>query len=134
MINKNNVADILPILMQDDDVFRQLQNDFSSILADLITFRENPNCSCRGRVFKFFSEELEKNASVLDKYIKDPSLIKMELQALIEQRLSNNYAGSIFIIEKGEEAWKDFHSTLPGKMFRLFSVVERQNEVAVYFL
>jgi hypothetical protein len=91
MINKNNVADILPILMQDDDVFRQLQNDFSSILADLITFRENPNCSCRGRVFKFFSEELEKNASVLDKYIKDPSLIKMELQALIEQRLSNNY-------------------------------------------
>jgi len=134
MINSNNVSDILPMLMQDDEVVGQLQNDFPNILADLVTFKENPNCSCRGRVFKFFSEELEKNASVLDKYVKNPSLIAMKLQTLTEERLLSNYAGRIFVIEKGEEAWKAFHSTLTGKMFRMFSVVERDNEVVIYFL
>ena len=134
MINSNNVSDILPMLMQDDDVVKQLQNDFPNILADLVTFKENPNCSCRGRVFKFFSEELEKNASVLDKYIKNPSLVIMKLQALTEERALTNYAGKVFLVSKGEEAWKAFHSTLPGKTFRMFSVAERENDVAVYFL
>ena len=134
MINSNNVSDILPILMQDDEVVKQLQNDFPNVLADLVTFKENPNCSCMGRVFKFFSEELEKNVSILDKYIKDPSLIAIKLQSLAEERALTNYAGKIFVISKGEQAWKDFHATLPGKTFRMFSVVEREDTVAVYFL
>jgi len=134
MINSNNVSDILPILMQDDDVVKQLQNDFPNILADLVTFKENPNCSCRGRVFKFFYEELEKNVSVLDKYIKNPSLIAIKLQALAEERASNNYAGRLFVIDKGAEAWATFAGTLPGKMFRMFSVVEREDSTVVYFL
>jgi hypothetical protein len=134
MINVNNVSDILPILMQDDEVVKQLQNDFPNVLADLVTFKENPNCSCRGRVFKFFSEELEKNVSILDKYIKDPSLIAIKLQSLAEERALTNYAGKIFVISKGEQAWKAFHATLPGKTFRMFSVAEREDTVAVYFL
>jgi len=134
MINTNNVADILPILIKDDETFNRLKNDFSSILADLVTFKDNPNCTCRGRVFKFFSEQLEINPTVLDQYVKDTNEITLKLQSLSEERANNNYAGKTFVIDKGAEAWAAFAGTLPGKMFRMFSVAERDDKVIVYFL
>jgi len=134
MINSNNVADILPILIKDDETFSRLTNDFPSMLADLVTFKDNPNCSCRGRVFKFFSEQLEINPTVLDQYVKDTNEITLKLQSLSEERANNNYAGKVFLIDKGEEAWAAFAGTLPGKMFRMFSVAERDDKVVVYFL
>jgi hypothetical protein len=134
MINVNNVADVLPILIKDDETFNRLKNDFSSILADLVTFKDNPNCSCRGRVFKFFTEHLEKTPGSLDQYIKDPVEITVKLQSLAEERANNNYAGKVFEIDKGSEAWAAFAGSLPGKMFRMFSVVEREDKVVVYFL
>lgn len=134
MINKNNVTDVLPILVKDDETFGRLQTDFPSILADLVTFKDNPNCSCRGRVFKFFTEQLEVNPNILNKYVKDANEITVKLQALSDERVANNYAGKVFIINKGEEAWAAFAGTLPGKMFRMFSIAERDDKVVVYFL
>ena len=134
MINSNNVSDILPILVKDDEIFNRLKTDFSSILADLVTFKDNPNCSCRGRVFKFFTEHLENNPGSLDQYVKDPVEISVKLQSLSEERANNNYAGKVFLIDKGKEAWAAFAGTLPGKMFRMFSVAERDDKVVVYFL
>jgi hypothetical protein len=134
MINTSNVADVFPILMQDNETFDRLKNDFPGILADLVTFKENPNCSCKGRVFKFFTEVLEKTPNSLDKYIKDVEAVNARLQVLNEERAANNYAGRVLIVGKGEENWKAFSQSLVGKMFRMFSVVERENDVAVYFL
>lgn len=134
MIDASNVVDVLPILIKDDEIFNRLKNDFPSMLADLVTFKDNPNCSCRGRVFKFFTEHLQANPGSLDQYIKDASVITLKLQSLAEERANNNYAGKVFIIDKGAEAWAAFAATLPGKMFRMFSVVERNDSVVVYFL
>lgn len=134
MINSNNVVDVLPVLMKDNEIFNRLQADFPSMLADLVTFKDNPNCSCRGRVFKFFTEHLEKNPGSLDQYVKDANEISFKLQSLSEERASNNYAGRVFVVDKGEEAWAAFAVTLPGKMFRMFSVAERDDKVVVYFL
>ena len=134
MINSNNVSDVLTFLVKDDETFSRLTNDFPSILADLVTFKDNPNCSCRGRVFKFFSEHLEANPGSLDQYIKDASEISFKLQSISDERAANNYAGKVFVIDKGAEAWAAFAGTLPGKMFRMFSVAERDDKVLVYFL
>lgn len=134
MIDTNNVTDVLPILIKDDEIFNRLKNDFPSMLADLVTFKDNPNCSCRGRIFKFFTEQLEANPGFLDQYVKDTSIITLKLQSLAEERTNNNYAGRVFMIDKGDEAWAAFAGSLPGKMFRMFSVVERDDKVVVYFL
>jgi hypothetical protein len=134
MIYTNNVVDVFPILMKDNETFLRLTNDFPSMLADLVTFKDNPNCSCRGRVFKFFTEHLEANPGSLDQYVKDPVEINVKLQSLSDERANNNYAGKVFLIDKGEEAWAAFAGTLPGKMFRMFSVAERDDKVVVYFL
>jgi hypothetical protein len=134
MITVANLGDALPILIKDDSVFEQLKTDFPAILADLVTFKNNPNCTCRGRVIKFFTEQLEQNKDVLEKYVNNPSALQAEIDQLVSQRVANNYAGKIFEIQKGDQAWQAFAQSVAGKAFRTFSVVERENTVAVYFL
>jgi len=134
MINANNLTDVLPFLITDEETFSRLTHDFPSMLADLVTFKDNPNCSCRGRVFKFFSEQIEANPGSLDKYIKNADEINIKLKALNEERANNSYAGKLFVVDKGEEAWATFTGSLSGKMFRMFSVAEREDKVVVYFL
>ena len=90
MINANTLPDVLPIIIRNDTVFEQIKSDFPDILADLVTFKANPNCTCRGRVFKFFTEQLEKEPSSLNKYIKDEVSLQAELKTLSDQRLANN--------------------------------------------
>lgn len=134
MIPIDQLGDALSFIVKDEVSFNQLQTDFPEILADIVTFKNNPNCSCKGRVVKFFTEQLEKDPLVMNKYVKDPNALKTEMDRIRAERQSNNYAGKMFVIPKGEESWRSFSATLPGKMFRMFSVVERENEVVVYFL
>jgi len=136
MIDVSNLNDALPILMKDDSTFESLKSDFPDILADLVTFRTNPNCSCRGRVVKFFTTKLEESPGVLNKYIKDPNSLNTELQKIKTQRIDNNYSGRILTVSKGDEAWKTFAQeiTSGGKYFRAFSVVENGDSLKVYFL
>ena len=134
MISMDQLGDALSFIIKDDGVFNQLQNDFPEILADIVTFKNNPNCSCKGRVVKFFTEKLEQNPLALNKYVRDLDGLKSEMDRIRTERQSNNYAGKMFVIPKGEESWRNFSATLPGKMFRMFSVTERENEIVVYFL
>ena len=135
MIPINQLGDSFSFIMKDDETFNQLQKDFPDILADLITFRNNPNCSCRGRVMKFFTEQLEKDPLVMNKYVTDLEGLKSHLAKIQSERQRNNYSGKVFEIEKTPEAWQTFVSqTLNGKMFRNFSVAERDNTVVVYLL
>lgn len=120
--------------MQNNDSFSMLKNDFPAILADLTTFKENPNCSCKGRVIKFFSDQLLLDPNILDKYISDPIKFGIMIENMENQRQLQNYSGRIFTIQKGEEAWKSFAQNIQGKMFRGFSVIERENDIVVYLL
>lgn len=136
MIDVSNLNDALPILMRDDATFESLKTDFPDTLADLVTFKSNPNCSCRGRVIKFFTTKLEETPGLLNKYIKDPVSLNGELQKIKTQRVDNNYSGKMVTIAKGEEAWKTFSQELVsgGKYFRAFSIVEEGESLKVYFL
>ena len=134
MINLGNVGDSLSFLIKDDSVFEQLKNDFPAILADLTTFKNNPNCSCRGRVFKFAAEQLEQNPNILEKYVTNPQALQQELDRLSNERMANNYSGKVITIEKNDAAWTQFAATLITKSFRGFSVVEREDSIAIYFV
>ena len=136
MIDVSNVNDALPILMRDDATFESLKADFPDTLADLVTFRTNPNCSCRGRVVKYFTTKLEQTPDVLNKYIKDQTSLADELQKIKTQRMDNNYSGRVLTVAKNDEAWKVFaqEMTSGGKYFRAFSVVQDGESLKVYFL
>lgn len=134
MINQRNLTDALSIIVQNEDAFTRLKNDFPDILADLTTFKSNPNCSCRGRVSNFFNGLLVTNPTLLDQYVTDSAELVSQLYAIEQERQNNNYSGRIFTIAKNEEAWKDFVNSLTGKVFRLINVVERESEVVIYIL
>jgi hypothetical protein len=134
MINTTNLVDALPIMVKDDSVFESLKTDFPDILADLVTFKSNPNCTCRGRVFKFFTEKLEQNPESLNKYVKDAAVLTAELDTIKNQRTLNNYSGKVFTVSNTDAAWEEFSRNLAGKMFRSFAVVEKDGNLKVYFV
>ena len=135
MINASNLSDAVTILIKDDSIFEEFKKDFPDILADLVTFKSNPNCSCRAKVFKFFNEKFEKDSNFINKYIKDSDSLQQELSKIVVSRQANNYSGKIMVIPKGEDSWKNLSNEISkGKVFRAFSVVEREGELAVYFL
>lgn len=135
MITIANLTDTLPFLIQDNNTFISLQNDFPEILADLVSFKNNPNCSCRGRVNKFFADKLQQDPNILNKYIYDPAGLQNAISVAQTARQLNNYSGKIITLPKNEEAWKNLSIDInSGKTFRGFSVVERDNDIAVYFL
>lgn len=134
MINNLNLNDAIGLLIADDETFEKLKTDFPNTLADLVTFKSNPNCSCRGRVVKFFSDELSKNPTVLDKYIKNKDDFSAKINSLTIQRNLNNYSGKIIKIENTDEAWKNLSQSLAGKIFRSFSIIEKDNYLLIYLL
>lgn len=134
MINSNNLTDTLPVLLKDDDVFESIVSDYPSTLTDLVSFKNNPNCGCRGRIVKFFAQQLRKNPKALDKYIKNEQEIEEAIEKAEKYKLENDYRGRIFHLNNSEQSWKEFSDSLIGKTFSSFSVVAKDNEIVVYFL
>jgi len=134
IINQRNLNDAIGIIIKNDNVFERLKTDFPDILADLTTFKNNPNCTCRGKVVKYFSDRLNNEPDLLDQYVPNVQQLNDELAVLQAQRIQNNYSGKIFTIDNTEEAWLTFSQTLVGKIFRSFSVVNNGNTLTVYLL
>lgn len=134
MINITNLREALHFYRTKPDVWGALKNDFPEVLADLTSFEGNPNCSCAGRLQKFFMDKLKENPNALNKYNTDPEGLNNLISQKIQQQQMNLLAGKIVEIEKGEESWSNFVQTLIGKQFHSFSIVEREDKVAVYFL
>jgi len=135
MITISNLSVSLVYLIKDDTTFNRLKNDFPEILADLTTFKSNPNCSCRGRVTKFFSDKLQQDSTLLNKYIYNEAELIEQLNQVEISRQQNNYSGRIITLPKNETSWQQLAQEInQGKFFRSFSVVERENELVVYFL
>lgn len=134
MINLSNLGDSLNYLVNNDASYQQMKNDFPEVLADWISMKNNPNCSCKERVNKYFHGRIVKEPNLLDKYVKNTEEFKSFLDNIIKQRIESNYSGRIFLIPKNEESWKEFANKCSTKSFRSFSIVERENEVAIYFI
>jgi hypothetical protein len=134
IINQANLNDSLGIIIKDDNVFERLKTDFPDILADLTTFKTNPNCTCRGRVVKYFSDKLVESPDLLDQYVPNQQDLNSQLLILQNQRIQNNYSGKVFTVGKTESDWQTFANSLAGKMYRTFSVVDNGENLTVYLL
>lgn len=133
-VDLGTMPDLIYIIIKDEELFSQLKADFPEILADLTTLKTNPNCSCRGKVGKFFSDKVATNPNILDKYYKDKAAIAQELEAIKLKRVNNAINGKIFKVQLGDEAWSNFNKSISGKTFRSFSVVREFDYIWVYFL
>ena len=128
------MPDLIHILVRDEETFDKIKTDFPEILADLTTLKTNPNCSCRGKVGKYFNDKIITEPTLLDKYYKDKNAIAIEIENIKARRLEQIISGKIFKVALGEEAWKEFNKQITGKVFRSFSIVREFDYLWVYFL
>lgn len=137
-IRKEILANCIATMIQNNNVFYEMGKHYPDILADLSTFKHNPNCSCRAKVTKFFQDKIEEeNLDLVEKYLtKDPNrqdIIKKikEIDEHYEQKV---LGGKIITIENTQDAWHDFWDSSKEKTFRAFAVVENGSKLNVYFL
>jgi len=134
MVTLTNVSDVVTVLVRDDAVFEQMKIDHPEILADLVTFKSNPNCTCRAKVFKHFSDKINADSTALDKYIKNKEELQKEIDKLYHARMQNSYSGKMITIPKNEQSWKDLGVQASSKAFRSFSVVDNGDTLTIYFI
>ena len=134
IVNPQNLRAALVFFKSDDEIWEKIKADFPDQLADLVSWKENPNCQCGQRLYQFFNNLLGVHVTALDKYVVDVNKFNSEIvnQQKIEQQ--NLLAGQIIVIEKGEHAFQELFRSLEGKQFAMFSAVEREDTVAFYFL
>jgi hypothetical protein len=136
--------------IKNDGLFNSLKNKFPEILADLTSSRENPNCSCKGRVRNYlrskFATEKEYFDSILNleeikKIIEEK---KEDIENLVVDRQTEVVypgtfganSGKIFKIGKTEEDWNNLFKRLLRErfFFRSFSIIEKEDQLIVYFI
>lgn len=109
---------------------------FPESAADIATLASNPNCSCRFKVEKIIKDNTDKVFNL----IKDLYNENLSLQNTIDSIISNSSfqtaSGKVFTIKKNSESWYNFYLKLVEEkfMFGNFSVVDRGDELDVYFL
>ena len=135
-IKVTNVSDALHVWRTEPEIWSLIKQDFPSQLADLTTFEHNANCSCWGRLVKFFQDLVINKPGILDQYNKKPELIDARIKDRVASSKQARIGGSMYSIEPGEEAWAEFVDTvLKGKHFMAFSTHESSDgKVKVYFL
>lgn len=138
VINNTNFSTALEVLIKEDEVFEQMKIDHPSILADLTSYKNNPNCSCRGRVNKYFQDLVTTDPTALSKYIKDNTQFLEKFKNFQDERAKRfaeaNFSGRVFTIKKGEESWSEFSKQCMGKNFRSFYILDKGEDLEIYFL
>ena len=130
-INNENLLFIIRKILDDDFLFKKLRKEFPPIVGDLVSFKYNPNCSCRSKVLKYFEDKLKENKNILGDYVSNMNGLEKQLQE-IENNKEKILSGKIFTIPK--KSWEEFAKSIEGKHYRSFSMVEKNQELKLYFL
>ena len=134
MINVANLREAMQYWRTQPEIWDNMTKDFPEHAADMISYKDNPNCSCGGRLFSFLRSIIENSPNALDKYNTNPEGLNAFINDMARAREETILAGKIITIEKSERAWSDFVAGLVGKQFHSFSISERENEIAIYFI
>lgn len=135
--------------LKNETFFNSIKDKFPNILGDLTSSRDNPNCSCKGRIRAFlqsriqnddnYFNELLSNTEINDLIIQKEQEIKSTQQPIATPMNAQQFAANsarVFQIGKTDEDWKRLAEKLFNErlMFRSFSIIEKPDKLIVYFL
>lgn len=129
---------ILTILLENEDVFHALKKRYHTILADLISARDNSNCSCRGRVLSFLEEKYkdETEKRFIDDLIQNSKLKDIVDKIFKEDQDINAILSVPHILEKQEGYYKRFLDFLQEKQahhyIRSINIIDHGKHVEVF--
>jgi hypothetical protein len=128
----------LRALIEVDDTFNVLKEKYKEIEIDLLSWRDNPTCSCGKRVHEFFNKtsEDQNEMDFLNKMFElDKVKEKIEMQKQIPPNMTD-YRGKVFTVGKTDEDWWNFWQKIikDKAAFRSFSLLEKEDYLKIYFL
>jgi len=135
--------------LKNETFFNSIKDKFPDILGDLTSSRDNPNCSCKGRVRGFLQSRIQNDANYFNELLTNPEINNLIVQKEQEirstqqpipnpmnaQQFTANSA-RVFQIGKTDEDWKRLAERLLNErvMFRSFSIIEKSDKLIVYFI
>jgi hypothetical protein len=131
MVKNEDILFVIKEIISDDTQFKNLRKQFPEIVGDLVSFKYNPNCSCKSKVGSYFKKKLEENNSLLDEYINTIPELKQKLEE-IQKDKEKILSGKIIKISK--KSWEEFAKDIKEKYYRSFSITEKNEELTIYFI
>lgn len=152
-LNINEIRPFLDALVGTDHVYESLKTRYPQMLADIVSSKENPNCGCRNRLSSFlvetynnpeeklFIDNILNDKAVLEKVDQirqiaatQPSQVAQHPVDQLSPKDINNIKK--YTLNKSQASWEDFSAWVESKQiqFKSFSVVDKGNELDIYFL
>jgi len=119
--------------VEDPEANKELVQKYKDLEIDLISAKDNPNCSCRGKVWEYFinkfNTEKEETNKFLTTLCEKYPLIKVRIDAF-ENNV--NFIKTIHIINNSQEAWNDFQNKLSSIDYKSISIIEKNNKFKIF--
>lgn len=104
------------------------------IYADVISFVQNPNCTCKNRVGKFIGENRALVIGLINVWDQqNPN--KINIDKVEEENKIENVQGKVFIIPRNPESFENFMKDSKEKKYSYkgFTVADNGNEWSIFF-
>ena len=114
------------------------------IYADIVSSINNPNCSCRNRVYSYFSSNFDACKNLFLEIFENNIISENDLETIKEMvesympQLNNryeDYSGKVVEIDNSAEDYSQFIKNLKesGNFYQGISVIENNNKLKLFF-
>lgn len=127
---------IMPLIVNLPAFAEELQSAFSEISADIVSFKNNPHCSCARKVQLFIEQHYNNIFDCLKNFFDKNASLQQTINNIIENNSFYDVAGKMFEIDDTDEAYADFYTRLIQERFnfRSFSVTSKGDKLRIFFL
>jgi hypothetical protein len=129
---------ILQPLLENDVTFDKLKERYKEILADLVSARNKPDCSCRNRVLNFLEVKYKvpEEKAFLNELIDDNSIRDIVIDILNEDEEVNRALKTPHLIKKEDGYYEKFLNKLQETnvhhYVRSINIVDRGDFVEIF--
>jgi len=127
---------IMPLIVNLPAFAEELQNTFSVIAADIMSFKSNPQCSCARKVQLFIEEHSSDVFECLRNFFDKNASLQQTINSILEGSSFYDVSGKVFEIDDTTEAYTNFSNRAIQDRFnfRSFSVVSKGDKLRIFFL
>jgi len=130
------------VFIKNEEVFNQLIKKYPELEIDLISARQNDNCSCHFKVRafleikyfldKFYLDDLFFKENLFIEYARYDQELEAKKQ---EQVIKNQNFKKIHIINNDQKSWEEFQEFVKNNItFKSFSIIQDGENLRIYFL
>jgi len=130
------------VFIKDQETFEELIKKYPELEMDLISARQNDNCSCHFKIKafleikyfldKFYLDNLFFKENLFQEYSKYDQELENKKQ---EQFIKNENFKKIHTINNNQKSWEEFQEFVKNNIiFKSFSVLQDGENLRIYFL